>query len=74
LTHTLGYEKYEAQGRGSGNSRNGKYQKTMIGNQGEITIEVPRDRNGEFEPQLIKKHQTRFDGFDCLDNLVLQPW
>lgn len=64
LTHHLGYGKYEAQGRQSGNSRNGKYPKTMIGEQGELTIEVPRDRNGEFEPEIIKKHQTRFDGFD----------
>ena len=64
LTHHLGYEKYEAQGRQSGNSRNGSSAKTLLGNQGEVRIEVPRDRNGEFEPTIIKKHQTRFDGFD----------
>lgn len=64
MTHHLGYEKYEAKGRRSGNSRNGSYPKTMIGDQGEVTIEVPRDRNGEFEPRIIKKGQTRFDGFD----------
>jgi putative transposase len=64
MTHHLGYEKHAAAGRGSGNSRNGKSQKTLKGELGNLTIEVPRDRNGEFEPQLIPKHQTRFEGFD----------
>jgi putative transposase len=64
LTSHLGYEKYDAKGRKSGNSRNGSSSKKMIGKQGEIQIEIPRDRNGEFEPQLIKKNQKRFDGFD----------
>jgi putative transposase len=43
---------------------NGKSRKTLKGEAGEVTIEVPRDRNGTFEPQLIGKHQTRFEGFD----------
>ena len=47
------------------NSRNGKSQKTLKGEAGEITIDVPRDRNGTFEPKLIEKHQTRFEGFDA---------
>jgi putative transposase len=64
LTHHLGYQKYAAEGRRSGNSRNGKSRKVLKGKQGELPIEVPRDRQGEFEPQFIKKHQTRFDGFD----------
>lgn len=64
LTDHLGYEKYQAQGRNSGNSRNGSKRKTLIGKQGTIEIEVPQDRNAEFEPQIIKKHQKRFDGFD----------
>jgi putative transposase len=64
LTHQLGYEKYSIEGKNSGNSRNGKSRKTLKGKQGEIPIAVPRDRNGEFEPQFVKKHQTRFDGFD----------
>jgi putative transposase len=64
LTHQLGYEKYAPEGKHSGNSRNGKSRKTLKGKQGAIPIAVPRDRNGEFEPQFIKKHQTRFDGFD----------
>ncbi len=64
LTHHLGYEKHSPEGRNSGNSRNGSYPKTLRGKRGRLDIEVPRDRHGEFEPQLIKKGQTRFDGFD----------
>jgi putative transposase len=64
LTEHLGYEKHDPEGYGSGNSRNGTTEKTLKGKNGEITIEVPRDRKGTFEPQLVKKHQTRFDGFD----------
>jgi putative transposase len=48
----------------SGNSRNGKSRKTIRGKRWQIEIDVPRDRASEFEPQLIKKGQTRFDGFD----------
>ena len=64
LTHQLGYEKHEVAGHGSGNSRNGTSPKTIKGDLGQMVIDVPRDRNGEFEPQLIAKHQTRFTGFD----------
>jgi putative transposase len=64
LSHHLGYEKHEIAGHGTGNSRNGKSQKTLKGEAGEVTIDIPRDRNGTFEPQLISKHQTRFEGFD----------
>jgi putative transposase len=64
LTHQLGYEKHAAEGRGSGNSRNGASAKTMKGELGEVVIEVPRDRKGDFEPQLIGKHQTRLAGLD----------
>ena len=64
LTHHLGYEKHEAAGRGSGNSRNGTSAKTVKGDLGEVVINVPRDRNGEFEPRVIPKHETRFTGFD----------
>jgi len=64
LTHHLGYEKYSPEGKNTGNSRNGKSPKKIKGKRGEMEIEVPRDRNGGFEPQLIKKGQTRFDGFD----------
>lgn len=64
LTHHLGYEKHSAEGRNTGNSRNGSSPKTVRGKRGELRIAVPRDRNSEFEPQLIKKGQTRFNGFD----------
>src|SRR6266566_2024071 len=64
LTHELGYEKHDPEGRGSGNSRNGKSRKKLKGDFGEIEIEVPRDREGQFEPKIVPKHQRRFDGFD----------
>ena len=65
LTEHVGYEKHDASGNNSGNSRNGKSAKTLTGTFGELTLETPRDRNGTFEPQIIEKHQTRFTGFDA---------
>src|SRR3989440_7300236 len=62
-TH-LGYPKHGRKGKTTGNSRNGHSQKTLKGEQGHVDIEVPRDRQGNFEPQLVKKGQTRLDGFD----------
>ena len=64
LTHHLGYEKHSSAGDHSGNSRNGTTPKTLRGKRGQVQIDVPRDRRSEFEPQLIKKNQTRFDGLD----------
>ena len=64
LTHHLGYEKHSSAGTNSGNSRNGSSPKTIKGKRGQVRIEVLRDRAASFEPQLIKKGQTRFDGFD----------
>jgi putative transposase len=64
LTDHLGYDSHSAEGRGSGNSRNGSGSKTLQTEQGPLPVEIPRDRNGTFEPQLVKKHQRRFDGFD----------
>lgn len=64
MTEHVGYDKYEAAGRNSGNSRNGKTAKTLKGTFGTMPIEVPRDRAGTFEPKIIGKHQTRFTGFD----------
>lgn len=64
LTHHLGYEKHAVGGKNTGNSRNGSTPKTIKGKRGQVEIEVPRDRNATFEPQLIKKRETRFDGFD----------
>lgn len=64
LTNHLGYEKSDPAGYNSGNSRNGSTAKTLKGDFGEMVIETPRDRNGSFEPQIVRKHQTRFEGFD----------
>ncbi len=64
MTHHLGYEKHDIAGKNSGNSRNGKSSKTIKGKRGQVEIDVPRDRESSFAPQLIKKGQTRFDGFD----------
>ena len=64
LTDHLGYEPNAAEGQGTGNSRNGAGKKTLRTDQGDVTVEVPRDRNGTFEPKLIKKHQRSFKGFD----------
>src|SRR5574339_739550 len=55
LSEELGYEPYEAKGKNSGNSRNGHYPKKVRTSAGETTIQVPRDRNGEYEPQVVKK-------------------
>ncbi|NOY85319.1 MAG: PIN domain-containing protein [Nitrospirae bacterium] len=60
----LGYEPHAVSGRNSGNNRNGHSKKRLKGDFGEIEISTPRDRNSSFEPQLIKKGQTRFTQFD----------
>ena len=64
MSEHLGYEKGDSDGRNSGNSRNGKSKKSLKTGRGEFEIEVPRDRDGTFDPKLVKKRQTRFDGFD----------
>jgi transposase-like protein len=64
MTAHLGYEPHAPEGHGSGNSRNGKGTKTVQTDAGQFEIEVPRDREGSFEPQLVKKRQRRLSGFD----------
>ncbi len=64
MTAHLGCEKHAPEGKNTGNSRNGATPKKVIGDSGEMTIEVPRDRNAEFEPQLVPKGQRRLPGFD----------
>ena len=64
LSHHLGYEKHSPSGKNSGNSRNGKTKKTLKGDFGTLPIDVPRDRDSSFEPKIVPKGQTRFDGFD----------
>jgi putative transposase len=60
----LGYEKHSPSGHHSGNSRNGKTKKTLRSNYGSVELEVPRDRNGDFEPIVVKKHQRTISSFD----------
>ena len=64
LAAHLGHDKHEAVANDSGNTRNGSSAKTLKGDFGALPIEIPRDRDGSFEPQLIAKHQTRWTGFD----------
>ena len=64
MSTELGYTKHNHEGANSGNSRNGYGKKTIKSSSGEFPIQVPRDRNGDFSPQIISKNQTRFDGFD----------
>jgi len=64
LTHHIGYEKHDPAGRGCENKRNGRSCKTLKGDFGEVEIDIPRDRQGSFEPQIVPKHERRFAGFD----------
>ncbi len=64
LSTHLGYDKYDPAGKNSGNSRNGSSKKTVKGDFGAVDLEVPRDRNGSYSPEIIQKNQTRFEGFD----------
>jgi transposase-like protein len=64
LTHHLGYASGAAKPELTTNHRNGTSGKTVITDDGPVSIEVPRDREGTFEPQLIGKHERRFTGFD----------
>ena len=64
MAEHLGHGKHEPVENAAGNTRNGKSQKTLKGDFGALPIDVPRDRHGSFEPQLIPKHQTRWTGFD----------
>jgi putative transposase len=61
LTEELGYERYEAEGRNSGNSRNGHYQRKMRTSGGDADIRVPRDRQGEFQSELLKKNSNEIE-------------
>jgi len=64
MTGHLGYEKHDPAGRGSGNSRNGVTPKTVLTDVGAVDLAVPRDRNGTFEPRIVRKGQTRLEGFN----------
>lgn len=71
LTDQLGYEVGDPAGHGSGNNRNGTSPKRVLTDAGAVPVKVPRDRNGEFEPKLVPKHQRRLSGFnDIVISLV----
>jgi putative transposase len=64
LTDHLGYEPHLEPPGGAGNARNGSTPKTLITEHGPVQVDTPRDRNGSFEPQIVRKRQRRFEGFD----------
>ena len=64
LTDHLGYERGDPAGCGTGNSRNGHSGKTVLTEDGEVELAVPRDRNGSFEPAIMPKGERRLDCFD----------
>jgi putative transposase len=64
LTHHLGYPKGGAPPEKVPNHRNGSSAKTVLTDEGPLELAIPRDRTGEFEPQIIGKHERRFAGFD----------
>ena len=62
MSDHLGYERHAVEGRGSGNSRNGAYPKTVTTEIGQVELRVPRDRNASFDPVTVRKGQRRLDG------------
>src|SRR5574343_1556812 len=74
MSNHLGHDKNQPVVNTSGNTRNGKSKKTLKGEFGELPIDIPRDRHGSFEPQLIPKHQTRWTGFDDKNLSLYARW
>lgn len=66
MSEHLGYDRHDPVGRNSGNSRNGARSKTVLTDVGPVTISVPRDRDGSYEPQLVRKRQRRLEGIDAM--------
>ncbi len=60
MDEELGYSKYDYRNKETDNSRNGHSQKTMHTSNGDMEIDIPRDRKGEFEPQIVKKYQNTY--------------
>src|SRR5258706_5239065 len=69
MSEHLGHGKSEAVTNATGNTRNGHSAKTLQGEFGELPLDIPRDRQGAFEPKLVARHQTRWSGFD--DKIIL---
>jgi putative transposase len=64
LTDHLGYERHQEPPGGAGNTRNGSTSKTLSTEHGRVEVRTPRDRDGSFEPKIVRKRQRRFEGFD----------
>jgi hypothetical protein len=64
ITDHLGYDKHDPAGRNGGNSRNGTRCKTVLTEVGPVPVDVPRDRDGSFEPQIVRKRQRRLSGVE----------
>ena len=64
MTHHLGYERHARVQNKTRNARNGSSRKTVQGEFGKLSLEIPRDRNATFEPVLVGKHERHFTGFD----------
>jgi putative transposase len=64
LTDHVGYDRHQEPPGGAGNTRNGSTPKTLITEHGPVPIDTPRDRDGSFEPRIVRKRQRRFEGFD----------
>ncbi|GAA1312266.1 hypothetical protein GCM10009634_80210 [Saccharothrix xinjiangensis] len=64
ITDHLGYDKHDPAGRGTRNSCNGTRSRTVLTDVGPVEIDVPRDRNAEFEPRIVAKRQKRLTGVD----------
>jgi putative transposase len=66
MSEHVGYDKHDRVGRNGGNSRNGYRAKTVVTEIGPVEIEVPRDPDGSFEPEIVRKRQRRLDGIDAI--------
>jgi putative transposase len=64
ITDHLGFERHQEPPGGTGNTRNGSTAKRLVTEHGEVPIDTPRDRDGSFEPKIVRKRQRRFEGFD----------
>ena len=73
LKNHLGFSKNDSRPEGSDNYRNGSYEKSVKTSTGELELSVPRDRNSEFEPQIVKKHQTDIFGIEDKIGTVNKP-
>jgi transposase-like protein len=72
LDEKLGYSKYDYRNKATANSRNGYSKKTVVSSAGDIELDIPRDRDGEFEPKLIGKNQTKLD--DSIENRIISMY